>query len=177
VGPRPLDELADGEIRVLDRAFAPAGRGDVDAAVRIGIGTVIGRGHDVHEETLFADLDFVEQGQGVVEQHLVGHAPDVLEDHRLFREIRAVDGDVVIAGEIGVHVVEVAVTAVYKRSRETHVLEHLPDGGACPGTGGVPSDSASSPRTVRVPVASTRSNCRPWRAMSSSRGVRPWVEP
>jgi hypothetical protein len=41
--PRLLDELADGEIRVLDRAFTPAGRGNVDAPVRVGIGALLNR--------------------------------------------------------------------------------------------------------------------------------------
>ena len=80
--------------------------------------------------------------------------------------------------EVGVHVIEIAVTAINELRGVTlhfgirYGAQMIVIGPAHNGLariGGVPSDKASRPRTVRVPVANMRSNFNPSRASLSSR--------
>ena len=107
-----IDEFTYGVVGVFYRSAAAAGRSDIDPPVRVGVRAVIGRGHDMREERLARGRFQVQRFQGVVVQDFVGDSPDVLKDNRGGGEIPAVDHPVIIAAEIAVHIVEVAVPAV-----------------------------------------------------------------
>jgi hypothetical protein len=122
-----VDELADCPVRVLDAPLAPARRADVDAAVGVSERPVIRRRHHMRERWLALRRVVVDQREHVGEKRLVGDAPDVLEDDGRLRKVRAVHHAIVIPGEVGVHVVEVAVTAVDKARRVPLPLQNTAD--------------------------------------------------
>ncbi|HQP67654.1 MAG TPA: hypothetical protein PK072_13485 [Quisquiliibacterium sp.] len=121
---RLLDEPPDRPVGVLDRAVPAGLRGDVDAAVRVRVRTVVGGGHQVQEAALPGGGDRVDAADRVVEQILVRHAPDVGEADTIGRQVAAVLHLVAVVGEEPVHVVEVAVAAVEESRLEALVAQH-----------------------------------------------------
>src|SRR3954462_2489307 len=73
------EKTPDRIVAVLDRALAPGPGRNVDAPWRIRIGTVVARGHHVHERRPSARVLAVDLVEHLVEQVLVGDAPNVLE--------------------------------------------------------------------------------------------------
>ena len=163
----PVDEVADREIGVLDGAESPTGRRDVDAAGGIGVRAVIGRCHDVRKERIALRPSLIQRAQGLAEQHLVRHPPDVFEDDGALVHVRPVDHLVAVAPEIGIHVVEVAVPAVEKVGLEALRAKHFSQRGEVlvlrSADNGLPGDGGRSQRQRLQP---------PDRACSRRIGVR-----
>src|SRR3546814_5521421 len=73
---------------------------------------MVAGGHDVGEKRLTEGGVTIELTQGVFEKRLVRYAPDIFKGDALGGKVGTIDHAVAIATEIGIHVVEIAVTAV-----------------------------------------------------------------
>ncbi len=75
---------------------------------------MVGGGHQLHQEGFAAGGIAVHLLQRIVIQMFVGHPPDIAEGAVPFRELAAVEGLIMVAAEIGGHVVEARIAAVHE---------------------------------------------------------------
>ena len=121
--PRPArclaEQLPDGIVGVaygsLSRMWVTV---DMYFSRRIGVGTVVARGHDLRKEGLSLLCIGIKDTETLVEDVFVAHTPDVSKRDVFGQNVLAVNDLVAIAAEEVAHIVEVAVAAV----EELHVI-------------------------------------------------------
>ena len=134
-----------------------------DLPGRVGERAVVAHRHDMCEERLAVAGVFVERADDLAVGVFVAYAPDVGEGDFPGLVLPLVDDLIAVAREEGLHIVEIAVAAVKIFHGVTFVAQQgagrmhprivraLDD--ALSRQGGSESVTASSPRTVRLPVA------------------------
>ncbi len=126
---RLLEELANGVVGVLHCTFTAGAGRNVDAAFRVGVGAMVGGGHQLQQERLACGCIGVSQLQGLLVQVFIAHAPGVGKGHLVVGYAGLIDHAVAVAGEEGVHVVEVAAATVNEHAVITLRRELLAEAG------------------------------------------------
>ncbi len=122
-------ELADRIIGIFHCTVTAITRRNVDTSFGKRVGPMVGGCHELQQERFFGGKVDIGQIQRLTIKVFVSHAPGILEVNVLFLDAALINDAVTVAAEKGVHVVEVATSAIDEDAVITHAGQLLTQAG------------------------------------------------